>query len=97
MPEESHAAAHTGQFVFGVEDIFFVIVKVQDEGVFSGSFCHCFFLSLDVDIWVSENSAVSEAACFCSKRGTGGFNVVNLSRKSANYKFTRMKKPFVIP
>ena len=27
----------------------------------------------------------------------GGINVVNLSRKSANYKFTRMKKPFVIP
>ena len=26
-----------------------------------------------------------------------GINVVNLSRKSANYKFTRMKKPFVIP
>ncbi len=25
------------------------------------------------------------------------YNVVNLSRKSANYKFTRMKKPFVIP
>ncbi len=29
--------------------------------------------------------------------GCGGNNVVNLSRKSANYKFTRMKKPFVIP
>lgn len=29
--------------------------------------------------------------------GVGGNNVVNLSRKSANYKFTRMKKPFVIP
>ena len=29
--------------------------------------------------------------------GYSGYNVVNLSRKSANYKFTRMKKPFVIP
>lgn len=29
--------------------------------------------------------------------GDSPANVVNLSRKSANYKFTRMKKPFVIP
>ena len=34
---------------------------------------------------------------FGAQRGSGGYNVVNLSRKSANYKFTRMKKPFVIP
>lgn len=29
--------------------------------------------------------------------GVGGYNVVNLSRNAANYKFTRMQKPFVIP
>ncbi len=36
-------------------------------------------------------------ACQSKNKGVWGYNVVNLSRKSANYKFTRMKKPFVIP
>jgi len=32
-----------------------------------------------------------------SEPGIGFYNVVNLSRKSSNYKFMRMQKPFVIP
>ena len=32
-----------------------------------------------------------------SHKGNPPYNVVNLSRKSSNYKFMRMQKPFVIP
>lgn len=42
-------------------------------------------------------AAAVAAATLIGSGGIGGINVVNLSRKSANYKFTRMKKPFVIP
>jgi len=41
--------------------------------------------------------ALAGRSGFCAFRGFRGINVVNLSRKSSNYKFMRMQKPFVIP
>ncbi len=49
---------------------------------------------IDVDGHRWPNLCLMKLSAYHRARGD---NVVNLSRKSANYKFTRMKKPFVIP
>jgi len=53
----------------------------------------------DVREKISKKSktAARQSDDFLAQRGSGGNNVVNLSRKSSNYKFMRMQKPFVIP